>query len=142
MNNRLQPRWTVISLSKRKALAYIAGNRLREEQEGTIKQYCQDNNIFLQDIYCSEPVAGDTSSSSVDSTYRKIKDVIKERTVNTVIVSASAEMKEDFSEIKILKDLMFHNGIVFISIEEDKVWSEYQDFKMDLSPISNDDSWL
>ena len=117
----------VVSLVKRrnemKNIGYIRNSRLTQEnsvetQRKLITDFCNTNEIKLDEIIIDEGISGSGEKTTKRDGYNSVMKMIENNEVNTLIVISISRWGRNLGEIYNSVQLMETKGVKFLSIKE------------------------
>ena len=106
-----------------KNIGYIRNSRLSQEnsvetQTKLITDFCNNNEIHLDEIICDEGISGSGEKTNKRDGYNFIMKMIEDGEVNTLVVVSISRWGRNLGEIYKSVNLMTDKGIKFLSIKE------------------------
>jgi len=106
-----------------KNIGYIRNSRLSQEnsvetQTKLITDFCNNNEIHLDEIICDEGISGSGEKTTKRDGYNSIMDMIENGEVNTLVVISISRWGRNLGEIYKSVQLMETKGVKFLSIKE------------------------
>ena len=108
---------------KMKNIGYIRNSRLSQEnsvetQTKLITDFCNNNEIHLDEIICDEGISGSGEKTNKRDGYNSVMDMIDNGEVNTLVVISISRWGRNLGEIYKSVQLMETKGVKFLSIKE------------------------
>jgi len=106
-----------------KNIGYIRNSRLSQEnsvetQTKLITDFCNNNEIHLDEIICDEGISGSGEKTNKRDGYNSIMDMIENGDINTLVVISISRWGRNLGEIYNSVRLMETKGVKFLSIKE------------------------
>ena len=106
-----------------KNIGYIRNSRLSQEnsvetQTKLITDFCNNNEIHLDEIICDEGISGSGEKTNKRDGYNSIMKMIEDGEVDTLVVVSISRWGRNLGEIYNSVNLMTDKGIKFLSIKE------------------------
>ena len=108
---------------KMKNIGYIRNSRLSQEnsvetQTKLITDFCNNNEIHLDEIICDEGISGSGEKTNKRDGYNNILNMINKGEVDTLVVISISRWGRNLGEIYNSVNLMTEKGVKFLSIKE------------------------
>ena len=106
-----------------KNIGYIRNSRLSQEnsvetQTKLITDFCNNNEIHLDEIICDEGISGSGEKTDKRDGYNSVLDMIKDGELDTLVVISISRWGRCLGEIYQSVQLMEKMGVKFLSIKE------------------------
>jgi site-specific DNA recombinase len=106
-----------------KNIGYIRNSRLIQEnsvetQTKLITDFCNNNEIHLDEIICDEGISGSGDRTDKRNGYNSVMEMIDNGEVNTLVVISISRWGRNLGEIYKSVQLMETKGVKFLSIKE------------------------
>ena len=106
-----------------KNIGYIRNSRLSQEnsvetQTKLITDFCNNNEIHLDEIICDEGISGSGEKTTKRNGYNSIMKMIEDGEVNTLVVISISRWGRNLGEIYNSVQIMEKNKVQFLSIKE------------------------
>jgi len=106
-----------------KNIGYIRNSRLSQEnsvetQTKLITDFCNNNEIHLDEIICDEGISGSGEKTNKRDGYNNILNMINKGEVDTLVVISISRWGRNLGEIYNSVNLMTEKGVKFLSIKE------------------------
>ena len=106
-----------------KNIGYIRNSRLSQEnsvetQTKLITDFCNNNEIHLDEIICDEGISGSGEKTNKRDGYNNILNMINKGEVDTLVVISISRWGRNLGEIYNSVNLMTDKGVKFLSIKE------------------------
>ena len=106
-----------------KNIGYIRNSRLSQEnsvetQTKLITDFCNNNEIHLDEIICDEGISGSGEKTDKRDGYNSVLDMIKDGELDTLVVISISRWGRNLGEIYNSVQLMEKKGVKFLSIKE------------------------
>ena len=104
-----------------KNIGYIRNSRLSQEnsvetQTKLITDFCNNNEIHLDEIICDEGISGEKTNKR--DGYNRVINMIENNEIDTLVVVSISRWGRNLGEIYNSVNLMTDKGIKFLSIKE------------------------
>ena len=108
---------------KMKNIGYIRNSRLSQEnsvetQTKLITDFCNNNEIHLDEIICDEGISGSGEKTNKRDGYNSLMSMIDNGEVDTLVVISISRWGRNLGEIYKSVQLMETKGVKFLSIKE------------------------
>ena len=106
-----------------KNIGYIRNSRLSQEnsvetQTKLITDFCNNNEIHLDEIICDEGISGSGEKTNKRDGYNSVINMIENNEIDTLVVVSISRWGRNLGEIYKSVNLMTDKGIKFLSIKE------------------------
>ena len=106
-----------------KNIGYIRNSRLSQEnsvetQTKLITDFCNNNEIHLDEIICDEGISGSGEKTNKRNGYNSVMEMIENSEVNNLIVISISRWGRNLGEIYKSVELMTKKDVNFFSIKE------------------------
>ena len=106
-----------------KNIGYIRNSRLSQEnsvetQTKLITDFCNNNEIHLDEIICDEGISGSGEKTNKRDGYNRVINMIENNEIDTLVVVSISRWGRNLGEIYKSVNLMTDKGIKFLSIKE------------------------
>ena len=106
-----------------KNIGYIRNSRLSQEnsvetQTKLITDFCNNNEIHLDEIICDEGISGSGEKTNKRDGYNSVINMIENNEIDTLVVVSISRWGRNLGEIYNSVNLMTDKGIKFLSIKE------------------------
>ena len=106
-----------------KNIGYIRNSRLSQEnsvetQTKLITDFCNNNEIHLDEIICDEGISGSGEKTDKRDGYNSVINMIENNEIDTLVVVSISRWGRNLGEIYKSVNLMTDKGIKFLSIKE------------------------
>ena len=106
-----------------KNIGYIRNSRLSQEnsvetQTKLITDFCNNNEIHLDEIICDEGISGSGEKTNKRDGYNSVINMIENGEVNTLVVISISRWGRNLGQIYKSVQLMETKGVKFLSIKE------------------------
>jgi site-specific DNA recombinase len=106
-----------------KNIGYIRNSRLSQEnsvetQTKLITDFCNNNEIHLDEIICDEGISGSGEKTNKRDGYNSIMKMIEDGEVNTLVVISISRWGRNLGEIYNSVQIMEKKNVKFLSIKE------------------------
>ena len=106
-----------------KNIGYIRNSRLSQEnsvetQTKLITDFCNNNEIHLDEIICDEGISGSGEKTNKRDGYNSVLNMIKDGELDTLVVISISRWGRNLGEIYNSVQLMEKKGVKFLSIKE------------------------
>ena len=106
-----------------KNIGYIRNSRLSQEnsvetQTKLITDFCNNNEIHLDEIICDEGISGSGEKTTKRNGYNSIMKMIEDGEVDTLVVISISRWGRNLGQIYKSVQLMETKGVKFLSIKE------------------------
>ena len=106
-----------------KNIGYIRNSRLSQEnsvetQTKLITDFCNNNEIHLDEIICDEGISGSGEKTNKRDGYNSVMEMIENGEVNNLIVISISRWGRNLGEIYNSVQIMEKNKVQFLSIKE------------------------
>ena len=106
-----------------KNIGYIRNSRLSQEnsvetQTKLITDFCNNNEIHLDEIICDEGISGSGEKTNKRDGYNSVMELIENGEVNNLIVISISRWGRNLGEIYKSVELMTKKDVNFFSIKE------------------------
>ena len=106
-----------------KNIGYIRNSRLSQEnsvetQTKLITDFCNNNEIHLDEIICDEGISGSGEKTNKRDGYNSIMKMIEDGEVDTLVVISISRWGRNLGQIYKSVQLMETKGVKFLSIKE------------------------
>ena len=106
-----------------KNIGYIRNSRLSQEnsvetQTKLITDFCNNNEIHLDEIICDEGISGSGEKTNKRDGYNRVINMIENNEIDTLVVISISRWGRNLGEIYNSVNLMTEKGVKFLSIKE------------------------
>ena len=106
-----------------KNIGYIRNSRLIQEnsvetQTKLITDFCNNNEIHLDEIICDEGISGSGEKTNKRDGYNRVINMIENNEIDTLVVISISRWGRNLGEIYNSVNLMTEKGVKFLSIKE------------------------